>query len=80
MPVHAMQDMEIRLKDISGRSILLRERVTISDKVNQPILCYGHLSQSGWGISGIFFSSGLAESALGSVLTIIGVSVEVSKP
>ena len=52
IPVDAVQDMEIRLKDISGRTILLRERVAISDKVNQPILCSGHLLQSGWGISG----------------------------
>ena len=27
IPVDAVQDMEIRLKDISGRTILLRERV-----------------------------------------------------
>ena len=47
-----IQDMEICLKDISGRSILLRERVAISDRVQQPILCYGHLLQAGWGISG----------------------------
>ena len=39
IPVQSIQDMEIRLKDLSGRNILLRERVAISDRVTQPIVC-----------------------------------------
>ena len=50
IPIAAVQDMEIRLKDLTGRTILLRERVAVSDKVGQPILCFGHLLESGWGI------------------------------
>ena len=47
IPIAAVQDMEIRLKDLTGRTILLRERVAVSDKVGQPILCFGHLLESG---------------------------------
>ena len=43
IPVAAVQDMEIRLKDTAGRTILMREKVVLSDRVTQPILCYGHL-------------------------------------
>ena len=50
IPVAAVQDMEIRLKDTAGRTILMREKVVLSDRVTQPILCYGHLLQSGWSI------------------------------
>ena len=50
IPIAAVQDMEIRLKDLTGRTILLRERVAVSDKVGQPILCFCHLLESGWGI------------------------------
>ena len=49
IPVQSIQDMEIRLKDLSGRNIVLRERVAISDRVTQPIVCFGHLLESGWG-------------------------------
>ena len=50
IPVDAVQDMEVRLQDVNGKCILLREKVAISDRVGQPILSYGHLLQSGWGI------------------------------
>ena len=39
IPVAAVQDMEIRLKDTAGRTILLREKVALSDRVTQPIPC-----------------------------------------
>ena len=52
IPVQSIQDMEIRLRDLSGRNVLLRERVAISDRVTQPIVCFGHLLESGWGIDG----------------------------
>ena len=50
IPIAAVQDMEIRLKDLTGRTILLRERIAISDKVGQPILCFRYLLENGWGI------------------------------
>ena len=50
IPVDAVQDMEVRLQDVNGKCILLREKVAISDRVGQPILSYGHLLRNGWGI------------------------------
>lgn len=46
-PVMATQDIEVCLKDVTGRTIRLKETVAISDKVGQPIMCVGHLLQSG---------------------------------
>lgn len=46
-PVMATQDIEVCLKDVTGRTIRLKETVAISDKVGQPIMCFGHLLQSG---------------------------------
>lgn len=39
--------MEIRLTDITGRIIVLKERVAVSDRVHQPILCFGRLLENG---------------------------------
>ena len=50
IPIDAVQDMEVRLQDVNGKCILLKEKVAISDRVGQPILSFGHLLQSGWGI------------------------------
>eukprot|EP00435_Cladocopium_sp_Y103_P066687 s792_g29.t1 len=50
IPVTAVQDMEIRLEDVTNRTVLLRERVALSDRVSQPIISFGHLLESGWGI------------------------------
>ena len=52
IPIESVQDMEIRLKDISGRNILLKECVAVSSRVHQPILSFGHLLQEGWTIDG----------------------------
>ena len=52
IPVQAAQDMEIRLKDVTGRTVMLRERVAVSDRVSQPIISFGHLLQEGWSIDG----------------------------
>eukprot|EP00435_Cladocopium_sp_Y103_P039736 s2263_g10.t1 len=35
------------------RSILLKERVAISSGITQPILCFGHLLEQGFGIGGV---------------------------
>ena len=43
IPLTALQDMEIRLQDTAGRTMLLREKVALSDRVTEPILCHGHL-------------------------------------
>ena len=43
--------MEISLRDLDGREVLLKENVISSSKVNQPILCYGRLMEHGRGIS-----------------------------
>ena len=36
------------MRDAGGKQICLKERVTISDRVTQPILCYGKLMEQGW--------------------------------
>jgi hypothetical protein len=61
IPVEAVQDMEIKLKDITGKSILLRERVAVSSMFQKPILCFGHLLESGWSVDGV--QQALAHSA-----------------
>ena len=53
IPVEGTRLVEIRLPTSSGRSILLKERVAISSKVSQPILCFGHLLEQGFGIDGV---------------------------
>ena len=50
IPIMATKDIEVCLKDVGGRNIKLKETVAISDRVSQPIICYGHLLQSGWGV------------------------------
>ena len=52
IPVESVQDMEIRLRDITGKTVLIRERVAVSSMVNQPILCFGHLLENGWCVDG----------------------------
>lgn len=36
------------MRDVTGRT--LKETVAGSDDVEQPIVCFGHLLQSGWGV------------------------------
>ena len=50
IPIMARQDIEVCLKDFAGRTVRLKETVAISDRVGQPIMCFGHLLQSGWGV------------------------------
>ena len=50
IPVAEMRDIEVQLVDQTGRVVMLRERVAISDRVQQPILCFGKMLQAGWGI------------------------------
>ena len=52
IPIESMQDMEIRLRDITGKAVLIRERVAVSSMVNQPILCFGRLLENGWCVDG----------------------------
>ena len=40
------------LRDMSGRVILLRGTVAVSDRVSQPILSFGKMLENGWGIDG----------------------------
>ena len=46
------KSVEISLRDIDGREVLLKENVVFSSKVNQPILSYGRLMEHRWGING----------------------------
>ena len=48
--IMATKDIEVCLKDVGGRNIILKETVASSDRVSQSIICYGHLFQSGWGV------------------------------
>lgn len=51
IPTLGKRDVEIYVRDMTGRDVCLRGRVTISDMVNQPILCYGKLMEQGWSLS-----------------------------
>ena len=50
IPTLGKRDVEVFLNDVAGKKICLRERVTISDRVSQPILCYGKLMEQRWSI------------------------------
>ncbi len=52
IPTQGKRDVEITLKDSLGRKVVFRERVTISDAVSQPILCFGKMMEQGWSIDG----------------------------
>ena len=51
IPVEGTRCVEIRLGTTSGKTMILKEKVAISSKVNQPILCYGRLMEQGFGIN-----------------------------
>ena len=50
IPILDFRDIEVQLLDETGRLVMIRERVAISECVNQPILCFGKLMQNGWSI------------------------------
>ena len=52
IPIQGMRDVELHLADVHGRSIVIKETVAISSHIHQPILCFGHLLESGWGVNG----------------------------
>ena len=52
IPIDAVQYMEVRLQNVSGKVVVLRERAAVSSSVSQPILSYGHLMEEGWTIDG----------------------------
>ena len=49
-PSQNFRDIEVQLLDESGCLVMIRERVAISDRVQQPILCFGKMLQNGWSI------------------------------
>ena len=50
------RDVEVHLKNLRGRDVCLKERVTISTGISQPILCYGPL----WETCGMGMEHGCA--------------------
>ena len=46
------KDVDIVLMTSEGQSVVLKEKVTFSDMVNQPILSFGRLMRGGWSIDG----------------------------
>ena len=52
IPIDSMRLVEIKIPTSSGNSIVLKEKVAISSRVSQPILCFGHLLEQGFGIDG----------------------------
>jgi hypothetical protein len=50
IPVMGMRDIEVHLTDETGRKVVLKEHVAISSSVHQPILCFGRLRETGWGV------------------------------
>ena len=53
IPLHGYRDVELHLMDMKGRAIVLRETVALSDRISQPILCFGHLLENGWSVNGV---------------------------
>ena len=51
--VESMRLVEIRLPTTAGRTVVLKERVAISSRVTQPILCFGYLLEHGFAIDGV---------------------------
>ena len=51
IPTLGRRDVEVLLRDDRGQVVKLRERVTISEAVSQPILCFGRLMEQGWSIN-----------------------------
>ena len=51
IPTMGRRDIEVLLRDDQGKVVRIRERVTISDAVSQPILCFGRLMEQGWSIN-----------------------------
>ena len=45
-------DVDIVMHSKEGREVIVKERVTFSDMVSQPILSYGRLLRTGWSIDG----------------------------
>ena len=41
IPVEGTRDVEVKLLDQHGKLVTLRERVSVSSQITQPILCYG---------------------------------------
>ena len=41
IPVLGMRDIEVHVMDQGGQMIVIKERVAISDQIQQPILCFG---------------------------------------
>ena len=52
IPIDGMKDIEIHLMDQYGRAVVLKETVAVSSQINQPILCFVHLLENGWGVNG----------------------------
>ena len=52
IPTQGKREVEVTLKDSHGRKVVFREKVTISDAVSQPILCFGKMMEQGWSIDG----------------------------
>ena len=50
-PTLGRRDIEVLLRDDQGKVVKIRERVTISEAVSQPILCFGRLMEQGWSIN-----------------------------
>ena len=47
---YGSKDVDIILWSTEGRQVILKERVTFSDCVSQPILSFGRLMKSGWSL------------------------------
>ena len=50
---YGRKDIDIVLDSSDGRKVVLRERITFSDVVSQPIISFGRLMKAGWSIDGV---------------------------
>ena len=50
IPMLGKRDITVEVEGNHSQRVHLRERVIISDKITQPILCYGRLMEKGWNL------------------------------
>ena len=51
IPTGGSRQVKVKLQTLEGQPVILKENVAFSDRVSQPILCFGKLLQRGWSIS-----------------------------
>ena len=53
IPLYGVRDIEVRLMDVRGKTVVLEETVALSNQITQPMLCFGRLLEGGWSVNGV---------------------------